>query len=102
MGMLLEQMLPVFNWLCRTTVQASWIIVLILFVQFVARGRLSARWHYCLWLLLIIRMVMPWAPASRASLFNLVPHSLTSAQPDTAADPRGSDTEAAGTFFRPS
>ena len=45
-------------------------------VQLIFRGRLPVRWHYCLWLLLLIRLAIPWLPESRISIFNLVPRSI--------------------------
>ncbi|HEW79189.1 MAG TPA: DUF3887 domain-containing protein [Phycisphaerales bacterium] len=68
-----EQLSIVFGWLVRSTMQVSILVCLILAVKATVRGRLSARGHYCLWLLLFIRMVMPWAPASSVSVFNIVP-----------------------------
>lgn len=61
----------VFVWLMQTTVQASLLIFLILLVRLILRGKLAARCHYYLWLLLLIRLVLPWAPESRVSIFNL-------------------------------
>ncbi|MDH4240237.1 MAG: M56 family metallopeptidase [Phycisphaerae bacterium] len=65
------QLWPFFEWLLQTTIQASLLIFLILLVQLMLRGKLGVRWHYCLWLLLLIRLVIPWAPESRFSIFNL-------------------------------
>lgn len=64
-----------FAWVVRSSVQASVLICLILGVQILFRRRLAARWHYCLWLLVLVRMVMPWAPESALSVFNLIPVS---------------------------
>ena len=69
------QMQPFFEWLLRTTLQAGLLICVILLLQRILRNRLSIRWHYGLWLLLLVRMSLPWAPQSRASLFNLIPRS---------------------------
>ena len=69
------QLQPFLEWLLRTTVQASLLICLILLLQRILRNRLCIRWHYSLWLLLLVRMSLPWAPQSRASLFNLIPRS---------------------------
>ena len=74
------QLQPFFEWLLRTTVQASLLICLILLLQVVLRGRLGPRWCHALWLLLLIRMAMPWAPQSRASIFNLIPPSIPQRQ----------------------
>ncbi len=70
------KLVPVFDWLLTTTLQAVLLLCLILLVQFILRGRLPIRWHYCLWLLLLIRMVSPWLPESRISIFNYVPSSI--------------------------
>jgi len=74
------QLQPFFGWLLRTTLQASLLICLILLLQIVLRSRLGVRWHYCLWLLLLVRMAMPWAPESRVSLFNLLPETTPQRQ----------------------
>ncbi|MHC4544621.1 MAG: M56 family metallopeptidase [Planctomycetota bacterium] len=65
------QLWPFFEWLLQTTAQASLLIFLILLVQLILRGKLGVRWHYCLWTVLLIRLLMPWAPESRISIFNL-------------------------------
>jgi beta-lactamase regulating signal transducer with metallopeptidase domain len=65
------QLWPFFEWLLKTTLQASLLIVLIMLVRSVVRGKLDVRWHYFLWIVLLIRLVMPWAPESRISIFNL-------------------------------
>ena len=95
------QLRPFFEWLLRTTVQASLLICLILLVQLMLRGKLDVRWHYCLWLLLLIRLVMPWAPESRMSIFNLIPPWAGQSQiefvpDDTADDSLNSDVAGVG------
>ena len=60
-------------WLFQTTLIASLVICLILLIQKLLGGRLGARWCHALWLVLIVRMVLPWAPSSRLSLLNLIP-----------------------------
>lgn len=85
------QLQPFFEWLLRTTLQASLLICLILLFQVVLRSRLGARWHYCLWLLLLIRMAMPWAPQSRVSMFNLIPQSLPQRQTEYIQQDVGDD-----------
>ena len=73
MGPLSAQLQPFFQWLLRATIQASLLICLILLLQVMLRGKLGPRWCHALWLLLLVRMVMPWAPQSRVSIFNLIP-----------------------------
>ncbi len=85
------QLWPFFEWLLRTTVQAAVLVCMILLIQLLLRDRLGARLRYCLWLLLLIRLVMPWAPESRLSVFNLfgvLPAGApTIAMPASAAAP---------------
>ena len=62
-----------FGWLLQTTLIASVVTCLILLIQKMLGGKLGPRWCHALWLVLLIRMVLPWAPSSRVSLLNLIP-----------------------------
>jgi len=70
------KLLPLFDWLLWTTIQAAVLFCLIMLIQFILRTKLPIRWHYCLWLLLLIRLTIPWLPESKISVFNLVPRSI--------------------------
>ena len=101
MGTLSVQMQPFFEWLLRSTVQASLIVCLILLLQALFRNKLGVRWHHALWLILVIRMVLPWTPQSRLSVFNVMSgwdqpdksHSSLTEPADRS--PLGSSTEPA-------
>ncbi len=77
---------PFFAWLVQTTLMASILIALILVAQRLLGGRLGPRWCHALWLILLIRMVLPWAPASPISLFNLIPALIPPAEPQDNRD----------------
>ena len=70
------QLLRFFDWLLWVSIQGSILIGLIVLVQLILRRRLPIRWHYFLWLLLLIRLAVPWLPESKISIFNLVPQSI--------------------------
>ncbi|MHC4537158.1 MAG: M56 family metallopeptidase [Planctomycetota bacterium] len=70
------QLLQFFDKLLWISIQSSVLIVLIVLLQKVLRGRLGIRWQYFLWGLLLIRLAMPWLPESKISVFNLVPKSI--------------------------
>jgi len=70
---ILDNLTPWFQWLTRSSVQVSVLVIMILAIKFLLRGKLAPRWHYCLWLLVVARMVMPSAPQSSLSIFNLIP-----------------------------
>lgn len=55
----------------QTSLKASLIICLILLIKYLLQNRLPARWHYFLWFLLIVRLILPWAPQSALSAYNL-------------------------------
>ncbi|MFH1881141.1 MAG: M56 family metallopeptidase [Planctomycetota bacterium] len=71
-----SQLLKFFDWLLWVSIQGSVLIVLIILIQVVLRRKLPIRWHYLIWLLLLIRLAMPWLPQSKISVFNLVPKSI--------------------------
>ncbi len=72
MESLLTQLSAAFGWLLHSTMQVSVLVCLVLCVKVLVGGRLSAKWHYGLWLILLVRMLMPYGPQSRISVFNLM------------------------------
>jgi beta-lactamase regulating signal transducer with metallopeptidase domain len=60
------------SWLWRASWQVSVVIVLVLLVQWTLRGQLTPRWRHALWLLVLVRLALPWTVASPWSLFNWV------------------------------
>ena len=59
-------------WLLRASWQASILILMVLAVQHLFRRHLSPKWRYRLWLLVLVRLVLPVSPASRFSVFNYI------------------------------
>ncbi len=84
------------QWLLKTTSQGSLLVCLILLIKVVLRDRLPARWHYLLWLVLLARLVLPWTPPSRISVYRLIPYSLPSSHATSAV----SVTRSGGTGAR--
>ena len=64
---------PFLGWLLNATLIGSLVVCLILLIQKMLGGRLGPRWCHALWLVLVVRMILPWAPSSRLSLSNLIP-----------------------------
>jgi len=66
------------GWLARSTLQASLLLAVLILVRNVVGRHRPARWHYALWLLLLLRMLIPFGPACQISIFNvfhLIPQS---------------------------
>lgn len=88
-----------FQWLLTSSLQISVLVCLIFVIKAVFRGRLVVRWHYWLWLFLLVRMVMPWVPSSRFSIFTVISKTqalfvtgqASEVAPGVGAVPPGSD-----------
>jgi beta-lactamase regulating signal transducer with metallopeptidase domain len=61
----------VWTWVWQTSLAATVLIGLVLLLQFCFRKVLPARWCYALWLLVLLRLLLPVSPASSFSIFNL-------------------------------
>lgn len=86
-----------FAWLWRASWQASVIIVLVLLAQWVLGRRLTPRWRHGLWLLVVLRLALPYSVQSPVSLFQWVkPHLAavgTAGSLESALPPEAPSTE---------
>ncbi len=60
-----------FKWIVCSTVMATLLVFLVLFVKLVFRDKLGARWHYIIWMLVLLKLLIPFGPQSQLSIFNL-------------------------------
>jgi beta-lactamase regulating signal transducer with metallopeptidase domain len=60
-----------FMWTWTTSLQASVLIALVIAAQLLFRKWLKPHWRYALGFLVLVRLLLPWAPASSFSVFNL-------------------------------
>jgi len=58
--------------LLKTSCQGGALILLVLGTQWIFGRRLHPRWRYGLWLLVMLRLALPWTAQSPVSLFNLL------------------------------
>lgn len=58
------------RWIAATSFMATVMAILILFIRQLLKNHLPVKWQYLMWFLLMIRMVIPWAPESHFSLYN--------------------------------
>ena len=65
--------------LLKASWQAAVLILLVLAVQWAFGRRLSPRWRYGLWLLVVARLALPWTIPSSVSVFNVLSFSNASA-----------------------
>ncbi|MGN7359073.1 M56 family metallopeptidase [Paenibacillus sp. SAF-054] len=62
-----------FRWFVAATLTASMAGLVVMAVQRLLRRRMSARLRYALWLIVLVRLVMPVFPHSPVSLFHALP-----------------------------
>ncbi|MBC6315939.1 M56 family metallopeptidase [Listeria grandensis] len=77
----------IFNWVIETSILASVLVVFILCIRFVLRNWLTPQWKYALWLILVIRLVLPWFPESSFSIYSLLPITPVASQESTTIAP---------------
>ena len=65
----------VFNWVIKSSIMASILAVLILLVKYALRNKLAAKWQYAIWILLIIRLLIPYDIQSPWSIYSLLPNN---------------------------
>jgi bla regulator protein BlaR1 len=68
----MNQLIRIFQEIVYLGVIASIPLILILVMKKLFHRVMSPRWHYYIWALLIIRLLMPYIPESSFSIFNLV------------------------------
>lgn len=68
-----------FDWVIETSIMASILVVLILGVKILLRNKLTPRWHYLLWMILIVRLILPWSPDSSYSIYSILSRSYEKA-----------------------
>jgi beta-lactamase regulating signal transducer with metallopeptidase domain len=66
-------LLTLLGWLVDATMKGSVAILLIASAQRLIGRRVGARWRHALWLVVVLRLVVPIAPSSSWSIFNLLP-----------------------------
>lgn len=69
-----------FAWVLKTSLFASVMAGLILMIKMALNHRLKPGWHYMLWLLLLLRLIIPAGPQTAYSIYNLLPWVGTASQ----------------------
>jgi beta-lactamase regulating signal transducer with metallopeptidase domain len=60
------------TWLLNHSWQAGILVPLVLLAQWIFRRRLTNRWRFALWWIVLLRLLLPFGPESALSLFNVV------------------------------
>jgi beta-lactamase regulating signal transducer with metallopeptidase domain len=63
--------LTFFQWILSNSLKASVLVVIILLIKLLFKDKISAKIQYLLWLVVVIRLILPWTPESPYSIYNL-------------------------------
>lgn len=63
--------LKLFKWILSSSLMAMVLVFLILIAKNIFKYKFGAKWHYFIWFVLVFRMLLPWAPESSFSVFNI-------------------------------
>lgn len=63
--------LKFLNWILSSSLMALILVFLIVIAKNIFKNKLGAKWHYLIWFVLIFRLILPWAPESSLSVFNI-------------------------------
>ncbi|MDR3643621.1 MAG: M56 family metallopeptidase, partial [Clostridia bacterium] len=74
----MRMMTLVFSWILISSLLGTVLVALILLAQALSGKKLSAKFHYYVWLLLLLRLLIPYVPESPASVYNLFPTLISS------------------------
>ncbi|WP_236345901.1 M56 family metallopeptidase [Paenibacillus plantiphilus] len=67
----------IFTTVLTLSIMSIVVVAFIVLAKLLLRERLSPRWGYLLWMLLLVRLLIPWSPESEWSVFNLIPPQET-------------------------
>lgn len=63
----------IFKLILKTSLYASVVGIVILIVKMALKDKINPRWHYLIWIILILKLLIPFGPQSALSLFNTIP-----------------------------
>jgi len=75
-----------FKLVCLISLNAAIVGIVILLFKTLLGNRISPRWHYIIWGVLIIKLLVPFGPASKISLFNALPANTSISLSQTYED----------------
>jgi bla regulator protein BlaR1 len=73
MDQLMVNLYLIFKWLFHLSCTASILILMIMLVKILLKNKLGVKFHYAIWFILILKLILPFAPESSMSLFNILP-----------------------------
>ncbi|WP_204787587.1 M56 family metallopeptidase [Paenibacillus oryzisoli] len=60
----------IFDRILSVSTMATITVVFIMLIQRILHNRIKPRWHYLMWLLVLVRLLLPWRLESHFSIYN--------------------------------
>ncbi|WP_175559998.1 M56 family metallopeptidase [Clostridium uliginosum] len=80
------EIFAVFKWVIEASIMGSVLVCAILPIRWALSRKFNVNWQYYIWFLLLIRLIMPYAPQSQLSIFNLLPTTIGSSDYNSQND----------------
>lgn len=74
-----------FDWILSVSIMATITVVFIMLIQRILHKRIKPRWHYLMWLLVLVRLLLPWHLESNFSIYNWISYPNSVHEFDSAA-----------------
>ncbi|HUP48255.1 MAG TPA: M56 family metallopeptidase [Thermoanaerobaculia bacterium] len=81
-------MITFAGWVLDASIKGSILIVLVAAIFALAGSRFDPRWRHLLWVVVLVRLLIPYAPAASWSLYGLMPAQERMAAPEAAPPQR--------------
>lgn len=91
-----EHLLSLYAWVWSVSAKASVLVVLILLLHVIAARYMKPGWPRLLWLLLLLRLTLPWNMESAFSIFNWIGGARSASAPAVAGQGGLHDASAIG------
>lgn len=63
----------IFNTVLMTSFYATIVGMAVILLKGILKNKLNPQWHYLIWVVLILKLLIPFGPESAVSLFNIMP-----------------------------
>ena len=70
----------IFKAILLSSAFGSLVAIIIILIKKLFKSKLSATWHYYIWLILILRLVIPYSYESPISIFNIISKPISNVQ----------------------
>lgn len=72
----------IFTLVLETSIYGSIVAVFIMVLKSILKYKISPKWHYIIWIVLIVKLIVPFGPSSHISIFNVIQTKTENYKPE--------------------